>query len=102
MLKKTRIDQFTEKCKRLNSEMSLNYRNVSPSFEFSNTGRRGTKYFTITLVELLATLKDIKSNLNEYEAAKDYVEGTMRDLFSRTITSPTIMALSTVTRTVAS
>lgn len=96
MLKKTRIDQFTEECKRLRSEMSLSYRNVSPSFEFSNTGRRGTKYFTITLVELLATLKDIRTNLSQYETAKDYVEGTMRDLFSRTITTDTINALSTV------
>ena len=96
MLKKTRIDQFTEECKSLTSQMSLNYRNVSPSFEFSNTGRRGTKYFTITLVELLATLKDIKANLSLYEAAKDYVEGTMRDLFSQTITTETINALSTV------
>ncbi|WP_205663363.1 AAA family ATPase [Alteromonas facilis] len=96
MLKKTRIDQFTEECKGLRSEMSLNYRNVSPSFEFSNTGRRGTKYFTITLVELLTTLKDIRTNLSQYEAAKDYVEGRMRDLFSQTITSKTINALSTV------
>lgn len=96
MSKKTRIDQFTEECKRLRSEMSLNYRNVSPSFEFSNTGRRGTKYFTITLVELLATLKDIRANLSRYEAAKDYVEGPIRDLFSRTIKTETINALSTV------
>lgn len=96
MLKKTRIDQFTEECKQLKSEMSLNYKNVSPSFEFSNTGRRGMKYFTITLVELLATLKDIRTNLSRYEAAKDYVEGTMRDLFSLTITTETIKALSTV------
>ena len=92
-----RIDLLINECSALQSEMDLSYRNVSPSIIFSNTGRRGgKKYFNLSLVELLQTLKDIQDNLELYLNAAQYVEGDMRDLFSNTLTSQTVNALSTV------
>lgn len=92
-----RIDELAAECNKLDSEMEFTYRSVAPSIEFSNTGRRGEKkYFSISLIELLETLKDIQKHLPAYEAAKEYVERNMRDLFSRTITSKTVNAQSTV------
>ena len=92
-----RIDVLISECSELRSDMDLSYRNVSPSIIFSNTGRRGgKKYFNLSLVELLQTLKDIQNNLESYLNAVDYVEGDMRNLFSDTLTSETVKALSTV------
>ncbi|RWU07968.1 type II restriction endonuclease subunit R [Pseudidiomarina gelatinasegens] len=92
-----RIDQLAAECEKLESGMEFTYRSVAPSIEFSNTGRRGEKkYFSISLIELLKTLKDIENHLTEYETAKNYVEKTMRDLFSSTLSSKTVNALATV------
>lgn len=92
-----RIDVLISECSELQSDMDLSYRNVSPSIIFSNTGRRGgKKYFNLSLVELLQTLKDIQNNLERYLNAVVYVEGDMRNLFSDTLTSETVNALSTV------
>lgn len=92
-----RIDVLINECGELQSEMDLSYRNISPSIVFSNTGRRGSKkYFNISLVELLQTLKDIQNNLDRYLNAVRYVEGDMRNLFSATLTAETVNALSTV------
>jgi len=92
-----RIDEFAERCNKLNGDMEFQYVSISPSIEFSNTGRRGgKKYFSISMVDLIQTLKDIKNNIEEFEHASPYDEGKMRDLFSKYITSKTINALSTV------
>jgi len=92
-----RIDNFSEQCHGLTGSMDFRYVSVSPSIEFSNTGKRGgKKYFSISLVELIQTLKDIRDNIADFSTASPYVEGTMRDLFSRIISSPTVNALSTV------
>ena len=92
-----RIDELAERCDELNGDMEFHYVSISPSIEFSNTGRRGgKKYFSISLVDLIQTLKDIKNNLTEFEDASPYDEGKMRNLFSSYITSKTINALSTV------
>lgn len=97
MTKQLRIDEFTRVCQELNSEMQFEYNNVAPNIAFSNTGRRGEpKYFTISLIELAETLRDIKKNLAAYETTTTYDETTMRDLFSHTISTKTINALSTV------
>lgn len=92
-----RIDKLAAECNSLSSEMDFIYRSVAPSIEFSNTGRRGgKKYFSITLIELLNTLMDIKNNLAEYESVKLYDETPLRNLFSRTISRKTVNAQSTV------
>ncbi|WP_435275319.1 AAA family ATPase [Psychrobium sp. nBUS_13] len=92
-----RIDEFAERCDGLNGNMDFQYVSVSPSIEFSNTGRRGgKKYFSISMVDLIQTLKDIKENIAEFAGASTYDETRMRNLFSRFTTSQTVNALSTV------
>jgi len=97
MIEPLRIDAFTRACQDLNSDMQFEYNDVAPNIVFSNTGRRGDpKYFSISLIELTDTLINIKDHLAEYQAATTYDESTMRELFSRTISTNTINALSTV------
>lgn len=92
-----RIDEFVSACDSLTSEIDIGYQAVSPALKFSNSGRRGgKKYFTLTMSELLQTLKDIESNITDYLAVPNYVEATYRTLFANTITTPTVHALSTV------
>jgi hypothetical protein len=97
MTKQLRIDEFTQACQELNSDMQFKYNDVAPNIVFSNTGRRGEpKFFSISLIELSNTLRDISAHIDEYMAATTYDETTMRDLFSRTVSTSTINALSTV------
>jgi 5-methylcytosine-specific restriction protein B len=92
-----RIDEFVQRCDGLNGEMDFQYVSVSPSIEFSNTGRRGgKKYFSISLVDLIQTLKDIRDNIAGFAGASPYEETRMRNLFSQFTTSQTVNALSTV------
>jgi 5-methylcytosine-specific restriction protein B len=95
---KLRIDDFVEQCGALDGNMDFTYVNVAPSIDFSNTGRRGgvKKHFSISLIELLHTLKDIRDNISHFASAAEYNEGEMRDLFAEYISSNTINALSTV------
>lgn len=91
------IDQFIGQCNGLSGEMGVSYSNVAPTFVFSNTGRRGdTKYFSITLSQLIEVLQDIIDNHSEYAANANYVEKNWRDLFSATISNQVVNALSTV------
>lgn len=91
------IDQFIGQCNGLSAEMGVSYSNVAPTFVFSNTGRRGdTKYFSITLGQLIEVLQDIINNHPEYFANVRYVEKNWRDLFSSTISNQVVNALSTV------
>jgi 5-methylcytosine-specific restriction protein B len=93
-----RIDEFVKQCDALDGNMDFTYVNVAPSFDFSNTGRRGgkKKYFSISLIELLQTLKDIRDNISHFAMAKEYKEQEMRDFFGRHISSKTVNALSAV------
>ncbi|WP_019211956.1 AAA family ATPase [Yersinia massiliensis] len=91
------IDEFINDCSKLSSSMSVSYGQVAPSFIFSNTGRRnGTKYFSITLPQLISVLKDIQNNIDEFKVNSDYVEDDWRYLFSEYINDDVINALSTV------
>lgn len=91
------IDNFIGQCNELSAEMSVSYSNVAPTFVFSNTGRRGdTKYFSITLIQLIEVLQNIIDNYSEYALNTHYVEKNWRDLFSATITNDVVKALSTV------
>lgn len=77
--------------------MSVEYKAVAPSFEFSNTGRRkGKKYFSITVLQLKSTLEDILNNFEYFEAQIAYVETPWRNLFSKYVTDEVVNALSTV------
>jgi 5-methylcytosine-specific restriction enzyme B len=87
---------FAEKCKALNSDMDFLYKPISPSIEFSNTGRRGKKNFSISLIAMISVLKDIKANIDRFSPNADYVEGIWRELFSNYITDEAANALSTV------
>ncbi|WP_334030363.1 AAA family ATPase [Alteromonas sp. P256] len=93
-----RIDEFARRCNELDGEMDFQYLSVSPSIEFSNTGRRGgqKKYFSISLIELIKTLRDIHQNISSFAGASPYNEALMRRLFAEHITSVTTNALSTV------
>ncbi|UTV99457.1 AAA family ATPase [Marinomonas rhizomae] len=92
-----RIDQFVESCSQLDSQMIIKYRSVAPSIEFSNTGRRGSiKCFSISLVQLSRTLKDISRNFDDFYESREYVEKSWRDLFSTFMSDEVVNALSTV------
>lgn len=91
-----RFDEFSEACKRLDSEMEFSYKSISPSIEFSNTGRRGIKHFSISMLSLITTLKDMRNNIQDFIPHVRYVEGKWRDLFHRHLTDPSVNAMSTV------
>lgn len=93
-----RIDSFIAQCSELPGAMSIEYKALSPSIEFSNSGRRGgvSKYFSITIRELLQTFKDIREHIAEFEAISRYNEKSWRELFSSCLTDRSMNALSTV------
>ncbi|CAH1583489.1 Type II restriction-modification system restriction subunit [Vibrio jasicida] len=91
-----RIDNFINECNALPSETSLEYQQVAPSFKFSNTGRRGTKYFSIPLKQVIEALEDIKTNLAIYSKYPRYVEADWRYLFSNYISNEITIALAGV------
>ena len=95
-MQEKKIDQFAAECNSLPGNMDYIYRGVAPSIEFSNTGRRGKKYFSITLRALIQTLIDIKSNLPQFAAHMQYEETTWRNLFSAHLSDNVVNALSTV------
>ncbi|ULS51962.1 AAA family ATPase [Pectobacterium carotovorum] len=92
------IDEFINDCSKLSNSMSVSYGQVAPSFIFSNTGRRNrtTKYFSITLPQLISVLKDIQDNIDKFKEKNSYVERSWRNLFSQNIKDDVINALSTV------
>lgn len=94
--KLSRIDAFTNSCAGLVSEMRVEYKAVAPSFEFSNTGRRGLKYFSVTVLQLKTTLEDMLSNFEHFEGNSVYGESRWRELFSQYISDDVVNALSTV------
>ncbi|GLT17838.1 hypothetical protein GCM10007938_16160 [Vibrio zhanjiangensis] len=91
-----RIDDFIKECNTLASETSLEYLEVSPSFKFSNTGRRGKKYFAISLKHVIEALEDINSNLATFSNYLHYVEADWRYLFSNYISDEVTIALAGV------
>ncbi|MDE9474085.1 AAA family ATPase [Xenorhabdus bovienii] len=91
------INLFVNECQQLNSEMTVHYSAVSPGFTFSNTGRRGdTKYFSISLNQMITVIENIQNNLSEFEHNNRYNERTWRDLFHEYISDEVVNALSTV------
>ncbi len=92
-----RIDEFAQRCSLLDQRMDFRYKPISPAIEFSNT-RVGDlrKFFSISFVELLQSLNDIKNNIEHFSAASPYVEGTIRTLFSTHLTNSIVNALCTV------
>lgn len=91
------LSSFTQACQSLNSEMDFSTSPDSPNFIFSNTGRRGgKKFFSITVLQLVSVLTDIKNNLPTFQAISQYVEKDWRDNFSSHISDPVVNALSTV------
>lgn len=47
---------------------------------FSNSGRRGKKEFTLSLASVLRGFEDIQKNIHEFAKGQTYVEGTWREL----------------------
>jgi len=90
------FDSITAKCASLRSEMKIRQQYPAPLIEFSNTGRRGTKYFTLPLRALLQTLKDMKQNFDVFDRIKRYEETPWRNAFSTYLTDQATNALSTV------
>ena len=80
----------------LDSEMKVDYAGPAPSLIFSNTGRRGDKFFSITLGQLLDVLIDIKRGFSDFAPISNYDETPWRDKFSKWIRNPVVHALSTV------
>ncbi|CAB1250295.1 AAA family ATPase [Vibrio cholerae] len=91
-----RIDEFITQCNSLVSETSLEYQQIAPSIKFSNTGRRGMKYFSIPLQNLIDALNDIKNNIIHFSSHAGYVEGIWRDLFANYLTNDVTVALAGV------
>ena len=91
-----RIDEFAVECSHLPGDMDFVYRGSAPSIEFSNTGRKGKKYFSINLRALLQTLEDIRNNLSQFAAQMTYDETAWRDLFDTNLTDDAVKALSKV------
>ena len=91
------LDDFVSQCSEISSEMAINYSEASPSFQFSNTGRRGaTKHFSVTVAQLVSVLKDIDRNLTEFSDSYTYVEATWRQLFASNVSDGVVNALATV------
>lgn len=90
------INSFIDELMSINSEMNVSYAPVSPSFTFSNTGRRGVKYFSITLNQMISVLNDIKANISEFMPYVRYEETPWRDRFHSHISDEVVNALSTV------
>lgn len=96
MIKKP-INEFINDCNRLSEEMSVEYSELSPSFVFSNTGRRGdVKRFSITIHQLIDTIDDISNNLAVFNQHSDYVEADWRQLFSNHLTNSVAHSLAGV------
>lgn len=87
-----RIDEFVSECNGLGGVISLDYEPVAPSIRFSNSGRRGLKYFSISLADLVQSFKDIKNRIDDYIQAQEYSQETHRTLFYA-LTSETASAL---------
>ncbi len=47
---------------------------------FSNSGRRGKKEFTLSLASILRGFEDIEKNIGEFAKGQNYVEATWREL----------------------
>lgn len=91
------MQNVTQKCNGLTSQMDLMYIKAAPTLRFSNTGRRGEKkLFDISLVSLVQTLNDIYQNFDKFLPYKNYEEKQWRELFSDYLTDEAINALSTV------
>lgn len=91
------LSSFTQACRSLTSGMDFSTSPDSPNFIFSNTGRRGgKKFFSITVLQLVSVLNDIKDNVSTFQAISQYNEKKWRDNFARHITDPVVNALSTV------
>lgn len=89
-----RFDDFAKACNELDSKTEFNYKSISPLIEFSNTGMKGKKYFSISLTSFITVLKDIKKNIGKFSPHTNYVEDTWRNLFSTYLTDPAANALS--------
>ncbi|GLR76769.1 hypothetical protein GCM10007855_36440 [Aliivibrio sifiae] len=91
------LNSFVIKCSELQSNMSIECSPISPSLIFSNTGKGGIpKYFSVTLLQLIGVLGDIKSELPHFINGVEYIEKPWRDKFSSYIKDPVVNALSTV------
>ncbi len=90
------FDNLTRRCAALNSQTQFRQQYPSPVVEFSNTGRRGLKFFSISLRALQQTLKDIYSNFSVFDRIRNYEETKWRDAFSAYLTDEPTNALSTV------
>ncbi|WP_311750677.1 AAA family ATPase [Proteus columbae] len=91
------INSFIQDIQHIESDMSLSYLPISSSgFKFSNTGRRGTKYFYVSLSQMVSVLNDIRDQLPKFLPNTQYVEKNWRDLFGENLTDDISNALSTV------
>lgn len=92
-----KINLFVDDIQQIESEMGVSYLPISSSgFKFSNTGRRGTKYFYISLSQMVSVLNDISSELSKFLPNTHYVEQEWRDLFGENLSDDIANALSTV------
>lgn len=89
------LSSFTSACQQLSNDMEIHSYPETPGFEFSNSGRRnGKKYFSISLIQTINLLKDIKTNINHFQTKTSYIEASWRHAFSHYITDPVVEALA--------
>lgn len=91
-----RFVEFSERCKALNSDMEFSYNANTSSVEFSNSGKRGLKHFSISLHALMSVLNDMLANLAEFELHPTYEQEVWRHLFEGFLTNSIARSQSTV------
>ena len=90
------LKEYLER-KNSSSSFTASLSDIGGNITFSNSGKRGTvKEFTLGLDSFIATVKDIKANLNSFRGHKNYVEKEWRDLGSEFYSDGPANAMSTV------
>lgn len=78
------------------SNFQCNLGELGGFINFTNSGQRGVKEFTLSLKSILNGLQDIVDNINAFENHSTYVEKSWRDLGSKYFTDLVLQSMITV------
>jgi len=78
------------------SNFQCNLGQLGGFINFTNSGQRGLKEFTVSLKSILTGLQDIVDNINAFENYSTYVEKSWRDLGSKYFTDLVLQSMITV------
>lgn len=80
----------------LNSNFRCSLGELGGFINFTNSGQRGLKEFTVSLQSILSGLQDIVNNISEFANHSKYVESAWRELGSKYITDLVLNSMITV------